>query len=156
MAAVETKTFSGNVALSVPVDLRFRDPVGALISRVCEQLEEQRAAAPGTARQVLSAFNEAFNNLAIHGGCEAGCCELELEVSPGQLTLRIKDQGPGFDPPSTPYVDPTLGLPEELAEGGYGLHIMRAFMTEVSYVQGVRGEPNVLTMIRSLEPRQEG
>jgi anti-sigma regulatory factor (Ser/Thr protein kinase) len=34
--------------------------------------------------------------------------------------VEVRDHGPGFDPRSVPPPDP-----EELKEGGYGVHIMR-------------------------------
>lgn len=147
------KTASGTIAVSAPIHLGFRGPIGALIRQVCTQLEEQAEARPGTGRQVVSAFNEAFNNLVIHGSTEATSCQVEIEVSPERLVLRLIDRGPGFDSIASAGPDPTIGDP---TEGGYGMHIMRSFMSEVEYELGVGGEANVLTMVRNLEADRTG
>jgi anti-sigma regulatory factor (Ser/Thr protein kinase) len=44
--------------------------------------------------------------------------------------------------------------PEGLAEGGYGLHIIRSFMSEVSYYQD--GDRNVLRMTKKFHPQALG
>ena len=41
-------------------------------------------------------------------------------VAEDRLTVEVRDRGPGFDPSEVPVPDP-----EELHEGGYGVHIMR-------------------------------
>lgn len=139
----------GKMLVSVPIHLEYRDPVAALIRAVCERLERQGKARAGTANQVVSAFNEAFNNLAIHGvdtASDAVRCQMEVELSPEQLILRFMDPGPGFDPEAS-RADPVVGEP---GEGGYGLYIMRAYMNEVKYTRGVDGQPNLLCMVRNL------
>ena len=135
--------------MTVPIHLEYRDPVSAMIRAVCARLEASGRARPGTGHQVISAFNEAFNNLVIHGaeGLADARCQIEIEQGSQELILRLKDRGCGFDIQQE-RPDPTIGEP---AEGGYGLHIIRSFMTEVRYMLGVDGEANVLTMIRGLD-----
>lgn len=138
------------MVISVPVGLDYRDPVGAAIRTVCTRLEQTGRARPGTGDQVITAFMEAFNNLAIHGRTPAGDnrCEIEIEVTDTALFLRLKDHGPGFD------IDAKRPVPRasDPGEGGYGLHIIRSFMTVVHYQRGDGGEPNVLTMVRAIDP----
>jgi serine/threonine-protein kinase RsbW len=137
------------IVVMVPVHLDFRDPVSAVIRTVCTRLEQSGKARSGTGDQVISAFNEAFNNLVIHGAgsSDDSRCQVEIELGPEQLILRLKDRGRGFDIEAT-RPDPTVSEP---GEGGYGLHIIRSFMSEVRYMLGVNGKANVLTMVRSLE-----
>ncbi len=152
---------SGRIFVSVPARLAYRDAVGALVKAVCVQLEEQHRARPGTGDEVLSAFNEAFNNLALHAyrGREPGAADIEVELLPGKIVLRLMDRGAGFDP--TRVTPPDL-IGDDMAEGGYGLFIMRSFMNEVAYQRGDGGErANVLTMVRNLvedhpAPRSHG
>lgn len=94
---------------------------------------------------VLSAFSEAFNNLALHGyrGVPRGTIDIEvLRVGTsvdGALHIRLVDTGRVFDP--SQYVEP----PEELPERGMGLFIMRGFLDELRYEAG---PPNVLTLVK--------
>jgi len=146
---------SGRIRISVPARLAYRDAVGALVKAVCVQLEETRQARPGTGDEVLSAFNEAFNNLALHAyrGGETGAADIEVELLPGQIVLRLMDRGQGFDP--TRVTPPDLAS-DEVSEGGYGLFIMRSFMSEVAYQRGDGERANVLTLVRNLEQDRPG
>jgi serine/threonine-protein kinase RsbW len=92
--------------------------------------------------QVVSAFGEAFNNVALHGfvGVGEGEIEIEIDVGGDAMTIRMKDYGVGFDPSSVP--KPDLGT---LPESGLGLFIIKSFMDEVHYQTGA---PNVLTMTK--------
>ena len=139
------------IRVAVPARLAYRDAVGALVRSVCADLEDRGVARPGTADEVLSAFNEAFNNLALHGYRDSKLpdgCEIEVELQPGRMVLRLMDRGKGFDPEKIRA--PELADGSEMAEGGYGFFIMRSFMSEVAYQRGGAGEVNVLTMVRNL------
>ncbi len=143
---------SGRIRISVPARLAYRDAVGALVHSVCIQLEQQRKARSGTADEVLSAFNEAFNNLVKHGwkGREPGGADIEVELLPGKIVLRLMDRGAGFDPDHISAPD-LSGVGSDVAEGGYGLFIMRSFMSEVQYQRGDGDQANVLTLVRNLD-----
>jgi serine/threonine-protein kinase RsbW len=55
---------------------------------------------------------------------------VDYKVSPEQVSVRITDQGPGFDPGTVP--DPTLD--ENLERPcGRGIMLIRAYMTDVSF-----------------------
>lgn len=100
----------------------------------------------------MSAFGEAFNNIAIHGyGCAAtGQVEIDIEPSPDRLTLIVRDTGKSFDPEAVPM--PNL---EGLPESGMGLYIIRSFMDVVEYRPGSEGRPNVLTLVKLLDASPE-
>jgi serine/threonine-protein kinase RsbW len=137
------------IVVTAPVGLDHRDPIGALVRAVCSRLELGGRARSGMGDQVISAFNEAFNNLVIHGRRPGGepRCEVEIEATDSALILRLKDHGPGFD------MDAERPVPRasDPGEGGYGLHIIRSFMSAVHYERGEGGAPNVLTMVRALD-----
>ena len=132
--------------VTVPCDLRYRDAVGALIQQVCQRLEHE-GAETGLGFQVVSAFNEAFNNLVQYAypPPDHGLVEVELAIGQDQLTLELLDSGATFelDAVESPDLD---GLPET----GLGIFIIRSFMTDVSYQAGSGGEKNRLRMIRQL------
>ena len=93
--------------------------------------------------EVLSALAEALSNVAVHAYRDApadGPLELELEVEPGILTLRVKDWGHAFDLGQVSV--PNL---KALPESGMGMFIIKKCMDEVGYAPG---EPNVLTLTK--------
>jgi serine/threonine-protein kinase RsbW len=92
--------------------------------------------------EVVSAFGEAFNNVAMHAYADRppGDVEIEIEVGGDYLTIRVKDRGASFCVEDVP--DPDL---ESLPESGMGIYIMRSFMDEVTYRPG---DPNVLSMTK--------
>lgn len=93
--------------------------------------------------QVVSAFGEAFNNVALHSYAkDGGDVEIEIETLHDRLTIRVMDFGKSFDPDTVPI--PEL---DALPESGLGLYIIRSFMDHVSYSVG---RPNVLCMTKFL------
>jgi serine/threonine-protein kinase RsbW len=129
------------VSVSVPARIEQRDPVGALLVAAC------RALVPGErgeviGNQVVSAFNEAFNNAVLHAyeGTPEGTVEVSLDRESGYLVLEVADHGRSFDPQMV--APPDL---DSLPEGGLGLYIMRTLMNEVHYQAG---DPNVLRLVK--------
>ena len=94
--------------------------------------------------QVVSAFGEAFNNVAIHGyrGREPGEVEIAIDSGRDYITVHVSDYGHSFDPAAVPAPDL-----DALPESGMGLYIIRSFMTEVSYRAG---SPNVLSLTKRI------
>ena len=135
------------LSITVPCNLKYRDALGALIKHVCSQLERD-GADPGLGVEVLSAFNEAYNNMARYAygpGHREGTIDLLMEVDPTQLTLVLKDRGESFDFDGVG--DPDL---HDLPESGFGIFIIRSFMNEVRYEPKIDGRTNVLRMIKYL------
>jgi serine/threonine-protein kinase RsbW len=129
--------------IEMPCQLVYRDAAGALIAAICERLE-QSGGDDGLRDQVVSAFNEAFNNLALHSG-RASEVQIDLEVGERELAIEIRDRGEAFD-----YEDIPLPDLDELPESGLGIFIMRSFMSAVDYRPGQGGSENVLRMVRQL------
>jgi serine/threonine-protein kinase RsbW len=92
--------------------------------------------------QLVSAFSEAFNNVALHAyrGRVDGRVELAIEYGEDWITVRMVDTGQAFDP--TQVSSPDLSA---LPESGMGLFIIRSFMDELSYRPG---PPNLLSMTK--------
>ena len=145
------------IRLSVPGTLAFRDVAVRVVGTACRLLRPSgsgpaQEGEPGPGRadfshdefstQVVSAFSEAFNNVAIHGYRDAkpdGNRRIDLEIaSEGEcFVVCLRDFGGVFDPGGY------LEVPDELPERGMGLFIIRSFMDEVAYAAG---PPNLLTL----------
>jgi serine/threonine-protein kinase RsbW len=78
------------------------------------------------------AAREAAVNAVMHGNRQdaAKKVDLSLELSDHALTIRVADQGEGFDPDSLP--DPLA--PENILRGsGRGIFLIRTFMDELKF-----------------------
>ena len=140
------------IRLSVPGTLEYRDVAMRVVSAAAKLVLPGRRGTQFDA-QVVSAFGEAFNNIAIHGyGRDAasvgGKVELEIEVQGDTLLMRISDHGKSFDPLEVP--DPEL---DDLPERGMGLFIIRSFVDTVTYTPG---RPNVLELAKRCPGTAQG
>jgi serine/threonine-protein kinase RsbW len=98
--------------------------------------------------EMLTAFGEAFNNIVIHGysGRSDGVVDVETDLSPEQVTVRLIDTGTKVD--FSRVVPPDL---ESMPENGMGVFIMYALVDKVEYHGGA---VNVLSLTKrtSSEP----
>lgn len=129
----------------LPGRLEYRDAARVFLGYLCERLTARGILTADVAHQVISAFVEAFNNAVIHAyrDMEPGTVEVEMDVWPTSLEVRITDRGKTFDPARVP--EPDL---DALPEGGLGLFIIKNFMDRVGYAR--HGDANVLTMAKDL------
>jgi anti-sigma regulatory factor (Ser/Thr protein kinase) len=85
---------------------------------------------------VALVIDEIVANLGMHGGCYDKPARITVSVEPLRVRGEIIDQGPAFDPRSTPAPDPTAPFEERLV-GGLGLHLVRQLSAlEYSYQNG--------------------
>lgn len=132
----------------VPGQLDFRDLVGRMVGDVCRRVEHD-ARCIGIEWRVLSAFNEAFNNIVEHAYAETpGDVEVAIQVESDRVVLRLIDRGQGFNFDDAGARDEPPEF-DSLSEGGMGLFIIRRAMSEVFYER--RQDRNLLTMVRSIE-----
>jgi signal transduction histidine kinase len=80
------RRFAGDTCSGRGIALRFQAPEGGQDRRLGLELR----------RQVYLIFKEAVNNAVRHSGCKEA--EVEFDVEGRSLTLRVKDNGRGFDP----------------------------------------------------------
>ena len=132
------------IRLRVPGSLAYRNLALRVVTSACRMALGRDAEQEGGDFEVqtVSAFGEAFNNIAIHGYADRtpGSIDLEISWNTEAIVIQMTDTGLSFDPA-------TIEPPEldELPEGGMGLFIMRSFMDEVDYQAG---PPNVLRLIK--------
>ena len=141
------------IRLSVPGALRYRDVVLRVVASSCRLVRSMATAKQEPSRdadefvdKVVSAVSEAFNNVAIHAyrDLAPGTVDLEMEVSPAGITIRMSDTGHEFEPKLTR--TPDL---KSLPESNMGLYIVRSFMDQVTYRPGNgTSVPNTLTLVK--------
>lgn len=139
------------IRVKLPGLLDYRDLAIRMVASACKLVGATRVD-PATGQstpdrefdgEVISAFGEAFNNIALHAyAARGGDMEIEIEPGPGKLTIRLKDYGKSFDIDAVPRPDL-----DALPESGLGLFIIRQCMDDVTYTTG---HPNVLTMTKFL------
>jgi hypothetical protein len=102
---------------------------------------------PEFEHDVVSAFGEAFNNVAQHGygGAAPGALHVEVDWDDDKLVVTMIDDGRTFDPGTI--VAPDL---DEMPESGMGWFIMGRCMDEVDYRPG---PPNVLRLVKLRKQR---
>lgn len=130
-----------------------------VIGQFCRQVEQAAGAGlePREKHHLAVAVHEMCQN-AIEWGNQydpAKRVRMSYCVMGDQLLIKVQDEGAGFDPAGVPdpSEDPEGHVLRRLSEGkrpgGYGVHLVKSFMDEVTYNQ--RG--NVMIMSKRLAPR---
>jgi serine/threonine-protein kinase RsbW len=141
------------IRVKLPGLLEYRDLAIRMVASACKLVHSRSRGLTGTGpiprlntafdAEVVSAFSEAFNNIALHGyERRGGDLEIEIETEPNGIVIRMVDYGKSCDFSNIP--EPDL---EALPESGLGIYIMRSCMDHVTYTMG---PPNVLTMTKKL------
>jgi serine/threonine-protein kinase RsbW len=96
----------------------------------------ETACAAGKEFEIETALGEALANAVVHGCGNDASKVVECSVSSsesGQVTIVVKDPGPGFDPASIP--NPVVG--ENLySTHGRGIYLITRLMDEVWFERG--------------------
>ncbi len=135
----------GVIGLRVPGTLAYRHLAVRFISTACKMALDSQRQGEGESdfeAQVVSAFGEAFNNIAVHAhrGIAPTPTSIEVDWDEEKLVITITDRGRSYDPGDV--APPELA---ELPEHGMGLFIMKSCMDEVDYQPG---PPNVLRLVK--------
>ena len=142
-AAAIPRRETGSFQLSVPGTIEQRPRVIAFVVGVCRAYSLPL----DVEHSVVSAFGEAFNNVCMHSYRHAaGELDIEVDLEPERLLVRLKDRGAGFDPATVHAPDL-----EALPEGGLGLFIMLRAMDEVRWYR--QDGQNVVALAKRLQPR---
>lgn len=93
--------------------------------------------------QVGMAVREAVANAIEHGNRSEPDkkVHVELDLLPGELVVKVSDEGEGFDPGG---VSDPLSPANLLKPGGRGLLFMREFMDEIDYTFHMHGGTEVI------------
>lgn len=116
------------------------------LERWVEVLAAQLLLPPSLVHRVDLCLTEIVTNLVDYGypHGEVGAVRIHCWRQPGQIVIRVEDDGIAFDP--TKYVPPDL--PTSLADatmGGRGIRLVRHFADELHHVRAVDG--NQLTLV---------
>lgn len=128
-----------HTAFRLSASLEHRPLAISLVSTLIDHVET----ADRTFRHaMITAFGEAFNNIVIHGYRDRsdGILDVEAELSPDRMTLRLIDNGHAVDfgglhPPEL----------DTMPERGMGVFLINALVDEVVYQAGA---PNVLSLTK--------
>ena len=114
---------------------------------------EETGARLGLPRSVTEpltlAVDESLSNIVQHGYQDkAGTIEIEMEQTDSVVIVRLRDQGPPFDPTGVP--DPNIHLPlNQRPVGGLGVYLTRRSVDSVAYERTAAGD-NQLTLTKKL------
>ena len=104
---------------------------------------------PAVAADVLLVVEEATSNVIRHGYVgRPGPIDIELSSDDDEVTIRVRDEAPSFDPAGWP--EPDLDAPlADRRRGGLGIHLARVICQEMSHRGGADGMGNELTLVLS-------
>jgi serine/threonine-protein kinase RsbW len=97
-------------------------------------------------------------NAIKHGNCNDVAKRVHVEFTPLEtadapqgVSIRVRDEGPGFDPAAVP--DPLA--PENLLKGsGRGIFLIRSFMDEMVLQRAAEGGMEMV-MVKRASPEQD-
>jgi serine/threonine-protein kinase RsbW len=124
-----------------------------MAQHLCGKLLEGWDLSEETTHWILMALREALANAIKHGNAQDldKRVHLEMDVTDHTLTIRIRDEGAGFDPEAV--VDP-LAPENRFKTSGRGIFYMKTFMDEVRFRQ-MDGGGMELVLKKDLEEKQK-
>lgn len=122
-----------NSRLTLPSDLQNVNQVEPFVNVLAQRFN----LCPEVHGNILLSLTEAVTNAILHGN--RSDCSKQVSISLRRLndalSIKVSDEGPGFNPGEVP--DPTC--PERITEcGGRGIFLMRRFSDECRFSHGGR------------------
>lgn len=123
-----------------------------LVQTVVDDALREQGVAEDSRHWVGLALREAVANAIKHGNRQDPGKQVEIEATVGtdELTLRVLDEGAGFDPRSV--VDP-LAPENRFRTSGRGIFYMKRFMDDVEFGTSASGGTE-LTLRKRFAPAQ--
>ncbi|MFQ5613945.1 MAG: SpoIIE family protein phosphatase [Anaerolineae bacterium] len=121
------------IPVNYPADIAYLTDISSEVTRACRLLANLPADQNGDKfiHLVELAVSEICTNIIQHSYAgSSGRINVEITLFPIGIQIDFFDNGQSFDPASVP---PPLTNPLDLAEGGYGLYIVRKVMDLVHY-----------------------
>lgn len=137
-------------SLRIDADLERLADIRTLVRAVAQACQ-----APVTClNDLVQAVDEAATNIIVHGyRGDPGWIEVGAGLVHDDIVVTLEDGAPTFDPTGVP--EPDLSIPPQLRRpGGMGVHLIR-LATEGFDHRPRPGGGNILTLRRSLDPRQK-
>lgn len=127
---------SGQLLFHLAIGSRF-DNI-ELVQTVLADSLERLGVAKDACHWIDVAVREAVANAIKHGNRQdpAKRVEVGLTLEEADLVIRIRDQGPGFDPST---VEDPLAASNLLRPNGRGIFYMKSFMDRVDYSSAPEG-----------------
>lgn len=120
-----------HTSLTLPSDPKNVEKVEPFVQDVATRYN----LSPDKKGDIIVSLTEAVTNAILHGNRSdrRKHVSISFEHKQDSLSIRVSDEGPGFDPNQVP--DPTC---PELLEccGGRGLHLMRYLSDECRFTRG--------------------
>ena len=132
--------------LTIPSSTRYLEDVRQFVESHASDAQFPE----DTVEQLKMAVDEACANVIKHAykGESEHPIDIAVIVKPDRFTVRIRDEGEGFDPSN--YQEPDLmKFARARRGGGLGVHIMRRLMDQVEYRRRGRTNECSLTKYRS-------
>ncbi len=129
--------------LTIPSSTRYLEDVRQFV----ESHASRAKFSEDIVEQLKMAVDEACANVIEHAykGQDEHAIDIAVIVKPDRFTVRIRDEGVGFNQSS--YSEPDIRqLAKARQSGGFGVHIIRKLMDQVEY--GKRGGKNVLSLTK--------
>ena len=101
---------------------------------------------------MVEAVDESVTNIIKHGyRGRPGILEVEVDVTPGTLIIRLRDHAPRFDPTTVPPPDLSLPLARRPL-GGMGVHLTGELTDEVRH-RSTEEWSNELSLVKRIPSR---
>lgn len=139
-----------SIKLVIPSEIRLVD----MVHEVSQNLAMMAGFDPDDALNVGLAVREAVINAILHGNRNDPARKVDMKIElreAGEIQIRIRDEGPGFDPDANP--DPT-DEEQILNSSGRGILMIRAFVDDVDF-KFEKGRGMEVTLVKRI-PHESG
>ena len=133
-----------NLEIEIPMQTRYLGLIGNIGEQLARELIEYTGDHDLLAYTLNLVLTEALSNVIKHAGRPGQALRVCIQIDKGTLSIRVYDQGEGFDLENLPCPDP-----DALCEEGRGIFIIRELMDSVDYRKTKNG--NVLEMKKKIE-----